>query len=523
MKITTAEEMRTIDRVTSERFGVHSLALMESAGTAVAACVRLYWPTAERITVVCGKGNNGGDGFVAARRLHSAGKVVEVLLLADPSELRGDAANMFARLPIRAVVVRNETDLQDELSRSLGNADLIIDAILGTGFRSPVTGLAAAAIAVINKTTPPVLAVDIPSGAEANSFAPQPGPYMRSDAVVTFTAPRPAHVFGQLTRGPVMVAGIGSPVEAVVSSLGLDVITANDVLPLFAPRALDSNKGKFGHVLAVAGSLGKAGASALAGIGALRAGAGLVTVASPKSTLPTVARFAPELMTEPLAETHQGTISLDCLQGDHMERLAHGKNVIALGPGLSLNPETVQFARALLKRVNKTLVVDADGLNAFEGARAELKGAGRTLVITPHPGEMARLADKTIAEVQADRINVAKNYARDHQCIVVLKGYRTVIAAPDGPAWINATGNPAMAKGGTGDVLTGMIAGLLAQFPSEPLRAVCGAVYLHGLAGDIARDEHGEQSMLASDLLCKIGAAMAETKRRALGKLVRIA
>jgi ADP-dependent NAD(P)H-hydrate dehydratase / NAD(P)H-hydrate epimerase len=522
MKITTADEMRTIDRVTSERFGVHSLGLMENAGTAVAAFAKEHWPHAERITVICGKGNNGGDGFVVARKLHQAGRVVEVLLLGDPSELKGDAANMFGRLPVRPVVIRSDRDLQNELSRSIGNASLIVDAILGTGFNPPVTGLAAAAIEGINKTTAPVLSVDIPSGAVADAYSPEAGTHCRCDAIVTFTAPRPAHLFGQLTRGAVVVASIGSPEQAIVSALNLEVITAADIAPMLAPRALDSNKGRYGHVLVIGGSLGKAGAAAMAGMGALRSGAGLVTVAVPRGVVQTVSSFAAELMTEPLSETHSGSISLDVLEGEHFKHIATGKNVVAIGPGLSRHPESAQFARALLQRALVPVVIDADGLNAFEGKAADLNGSGRVLVITPHPGEMARLTGRTIAEVQSDRVGTARNFAREHSCIVVLKGYRSIVALPGGAAFVNPTGNAGMATGGTGDILTGLIAGFLAQFPDNPAGAVCAAVFLHGMAGDCARDVVGEQPMVATDLLRFNSDAFRRTRQWASEKLLRL-
>ncbi len=522
MKITTADEMRQIDKVTSEKFGVHSLGLMESAGTAVASFAREQWPRADRITVVCGKGNNGGDGFVAARRLHQMGKIVEVVLLGDPSELKGDAANMYGRLPVRPVVIRTERDLEAELSRSIANAALIIDAILGTGFKPPVAGLAAAAIQGINAATAPVLSLDIPSGASADSYTADPGPYCRSDAIITFTAPRPAHLFGQLTRGPLAVAPIGSPDAAIVSALNMEVITSADIAPLLAPRALDANKGRFGHVLIIGGSLGKAGAAAMAGIGALRSGAGLVTVATPRSVLNTVAGFAAELMTEPLAETHQGTISLDAFEGEHFTRISAGKNVIAIGPGLSRHPESAQLARAVLKRSKLPMIIDADGLNAFESAPAELTGAGRTLIITPHPGEMSRLAGKPIADIQANRLAIARSFARDHQCIVVLKGYRTIVALPTGLAYVNPSGNAGMATGGTGDVLTGLIAGFVAQFADRPEQAVCAAVFLHGLAGDYARDMVGEQPMVATDLLRYTPDAVRRARQWASERILRI-
>jgi len=257
-----------------------------------------------------------------------------------------------------------------------------------------------------------VLSIDIPSGALADSYTPESGPYCRSDAIVTFTAPRPAHLFGQLTRGPLVVAPIGSPEQAIVSALNLEAISAADIDPLLAPRSLDSNKGRYGHVLVVGGSLGKAGAAAMAGMGALRSGAGLATVAVPRSVFLTVASFAPELMTEPLPETTQGSIALNVLEGKRFDQIASGKTVLALGPGLSRHAESAQFARALFQRTQTPIVVDADGLNAFESNPSELAGAGRVVVITPHPGEMARITGKSIAQVQADRIGCARAFAQ---------------------------------------------------------------------------------------------------------------
>ena len=277
MKITTAAEMREIDHASTEKFGVPSLTLMENAGSAVAQFILDNYRGADRIVVVCGKGNNGGDGFVAARKFHLAGRVVEVMLLASPAELKGDAATMFEQLPVRPIVVQNTQGLKAESARSLGNCDLLVDALLGTGFKPPVTGLYADAIATMNSSGKPVVAVDIPSGADSDAMTAQSGEGIaRADAIVTFTAPRPAHVFGQLTRGPVVVAPIGSPDAAIESNLKLEVTTARDLAELLAPRPMDSNKGMYGHVLIVGGSLGKSGAAAMAGMAALRAGAGLV-------------------------------------------------------------------------------------------------------------------------------------------------------------------------------------------------------------------------------------------------------
>ena len=508
MKITTAAEMRQIDGVTTEKYGVPSLTLMENAGGAVAQFILERYPLAQRVTVVCGKGNNGGDGFVVARRLHDAGRIVEVILLARPDELKGDAATMFQSL--RAASVESSQQLTAEFSHAIAHCDLMVDAILGTGFKPPVKGLYAEAIAAINQSGRPVVAVDIPSGAESDSMQPQAREALaRADAIVTFTAPRPAHVFGGLTRGPIVVAPIGSPDEAIVSTLNLEVTVARDLSRLLAPRPLDSNKGMYGHALVVGGSLGKSGAAAMAGMAVLRAGAGLSTVAVPGGVLPSVAAFAAELMTEPLPETESGAIDTSAF--DQVAELASAMTVVAVGPGIGRTPETWEFVHQLVNRLRCPMVIDADGLNAFQGKTQLLDGSQRPLVLTPHPGEMSRLTGMSIQEIQADRLKVARSFAREHHLVLVLKGNNTIIALPDGEAWVNPTGNPGMATGGTGDILTGMVAGVIAQMPDDVARATVTAVYLHGLAGDIAAETMGEHSLTATDLLT----ALPEAFRRA--------
>jgi ADP-dependent NAD(P)H-hydrate dehydratase / NAD(P)H-hydrate epimerase len=520
MKIVSAEEMRAIDRTTSERFGVPSLTLMENAGTAVAEYVLANHGSAHHIVVFCGKGNNGGDGLVAARVLLERGKAVQLILLADPAELGGDAARMYGKLPIVATIARSSDDLKSEPVRQLLAADLYLDAVLGTGFKPPVRGLYAEAIEILNASPQPVIAVDIPSGADADGMAPQTGLMVAADGIVTFTAPRPAHVFSQLTPDSTVVAGIGSPNQAIMSELHLNVITARDIAPLLGPRPADSNKGKYGHVLVVGGSLGKAGAAAMAGFSALRVGAGLSTVVTAKSVLATVAGFHPEIMTEALPETASGTISADALEP--LSELSKGKSVLAIGPGISRFPATSDFVRALVGTSSVPIVLDADGLNAFEGKTTQLNGTGRLLVITPHPGEMARLAGCSIADVQKDRLGTARRFARDHELIVVLKGNRTLVVQPDGEAWVNMTGNPGMSTGGTGDILTGMVAGMIAQHPQQAMLAVCAAVQLHGLAGDVMLKQVGEHSMVATDLLTGLPEAFFTARQTAREKFVRL-
>ena len=518
MKIVSAAEMRAIDRATSERFGVPSLTLMENAGAAVAEVALANYHAARRVVVFCGKGNNGGDGFVAARRLHQKGKTVQVILLADPADLKGDAAEMYGKLPVAAIAVHSPDDLKSDRVRLSLPADLYIDAILGTGFKPPVTGLYADAIGLINASQAPVLAVDIPSGADADAMGVQTGVMARADAIVTFTAARPAHAFSLLTDGSTQVAPIGSPDEAILSSLQLNVITARDFAPLIQPRRPDSNKGLYGHVLVIGGSLGKAGAAAMAGMAALRAGAGLATIATAASVLSTVAGFHPEVMTESLPETSAGTISLDACE--RLTELTKGKSVLAIGPGISRDAETASLVRRLVAKSEIPIVLDADGLNAFEGHTTEMKGGSRLLVVTPHPGEMARLAGCSTADVQKDRLGVARQFAHEHELIVVLKGHRTLVVQPDGEAWVNTTGNPGMSTGGTGDILTGMVAAMIAQNPKDVMRAVCAAVHLHGSAADRMLDNVGEHSMVATDLLRGLPEAFWHAQRTAREKFV---
>jgi hydroxyethylthiazole kinase-like uncharacterized protein yjeF len=520
MKIVTSAEMREIDRLTSEQFGVPSLTLMENAGSAVAEFALASYADAKSFGVICGKGNNGGDGFVAARKLYQAGREVRLLLLADPSELRGDAAANFARLPKGESSFAVFNAWGEPAFKEVFGCDVLIDAILGSGFRPPVSGLYAEAIAKINAATPPVVAVDIPSGADADVMGDRTGAVARADAIVTFTAPRPAHVFGNLTSGPIVIAAIGTPEEAIQSSLNLQVITPKEIAVLIGPRPRDSNKGMYGHVLVAGGSLGKTGAAVMAGFSALRTGAGLVTVASPQSTLGIIAGYHPELMTEPLSETEIGSISKVALE--EFDRVAENKTVLAIGPGISRHPSTAEFVHTVVGKSQTPIVLDADGLNAFENRAQELTGHGRTLVLTPHPGEMARLTGLGTAAIQRDRIKVARAFAREHELILVLKGDRTAIANPDGEVWINTTGNPGMATGGTGDILTGIVAGMLAQNPKRAFLAVLAAVYLHGLAGDIAEETMGEHSLVATDLITALPEAFRRVRAQAAEKWVNI-
>ena len=553
MKIVTAEEMRAIDRATTEKHGVPSLTLMENAGAAVADFALKHFEF-ESVCAVCGRGNNGGDGFVAARKLHEAGKKVSVIVLAKgPEELRGDAAEMFKKLPGECIWAGDEERLsQPHVQDLLQATELVLDAIVGTGFKPPLEGLARRAVEAINERAAPVVSVDLPSGAYSDSFLPAKGQgfMARSDGVITFTAPKPIHVFGGVTEGPIAVAGIGSPDELLMdrSSLNLEVTAPGYLYLLFHPREADAHKGNFGHILVIGGSVGKAGAAAMAGIASLRSGAGLVTVACPRSVQPTVAGFAPELMTEPLPETEAGTIAESAQE--RIEALLEKKDVVVLGPGISRHPETERLVRRLAQKIGgeTKLVLDADGLNAFAGHAEELRSEG-LLILTPHPGEMARLTGEQTPADHQGRIRIAREVAKKHRAIVALKGHRTVTASPSGAVWVNMSGNPGMAKGGSGDVLSGILAAAHAQIQgglgrrqstdsynrmkelmrrrdegdadaARELEEISESsafdmftmitaigVCAHGLAGDVAKALRGEASMLATDIANNLGEA----------------
>jgi NAD(P)H-hydrate epimerase len=518
MRVLTTDEVREAERDAISRPGGSTLVLMQAAGIAVAQfCLANF--KFHSVCVVCGKGNNGGDGFVAAEALRGMGHPVSVIVLAkDVSELSPDAAAMCSRMDLKPVWISEEPAFDAGPVQEALQADLILDAIVGTGFKPPLRGLAAKAVEAINSASGTIVAVDLPSGINADDTSPAPRSQdaVFAHGVITFIAPKPAHLFGELTSGPIAVSEIGVTPGMASGKTGLRVITGEDVALAFPPRRTEAHKGEFGHLLVIAGSTGKAGAAALAGMAALRAGAGLVTVASPESIQATVASFAPELMTERLQETSEGTISL---QAEHrIDVLLRGKDAVVLGPGLSTNPETVQFARRLVARCPAPLVLDADGLNAFHGHYDALSASAAPFrVLTPHPGEAGRLLALSTKDIQADRIEIARRMARQTGWCTVLKGWRTIVAGASGETWINMSGNPALAKGGSGDVLSGIIGAALArhQDPPGPVAAidkmkdirVAAAVHVHGLAGDMARDELHENTVLATDVIESLAGA----------------
>jgi hydroxyethylthiazole kinase-like uncharacterized protein yjeF len=512
MKVLTAAEMGAADRRSAEG-GVSLEELMENAGGVVARFCLGRYPEAARVLVLCGKGNNGGDGFVAARLLAGEGVGVRVLLVGERSGVKGEAAEALARLlqaTDEAVVEELGDDVgEQELVELLGEADLLVDAVFGTGFRGPMRAGAAVTLrAAVGEVKVPVVAVDLPSGWDADSYEETVEGAFRADAVVTFTAPKIAHCFGHLTAdvfGAVVVGEIGSPEEAVESELGIHWGGAAKRVSQKA-RPINSNKGKFGHVLVVGGSYGTAGAPSMASLACLRSGAGLVTAAVPREIVALVGGIAPELMVRGLVQGGEGSASLANL--DSLDELLKGIKVIALGPGLSTRGEAPEFARQLVARTSLPMVVDADGLNAFDAERArDLAGHRRTMVLTPHPGEMARLLGVTVADVEKDRIGLARKFATEHGVTLVLKGWRTLVAHPDGRIAVNTTGNPALAKGGSGDILTGIVAAMLAQHPDAVGEAVEAAVYLHGLAADFVAQTMEEKTVLATDVIAGLSGA----------------
>jgi len=517
MRVLNARQMREADRRTIEEIGIPSIVLMENAGRQVVAAIEAMHADLleDSVAVLCGHGNNGGDGFVVARTLAQRGVDVSVFLVGRVADVRGDArANLdiLGRLGFTVVEIADSSAWELHVSE-IRDCALIIDAMFGTGLNAPLSGLLETVVADVNGSGIPVVAIDLPSGLSADT--PEPiGPFVEAGMTVTLGAPKLCLVLppGESRAGDIVIADIGIPSDVFeqLDAPRIELLTRGAMRALVSPRAPDSHKGDYGRVTIVAGSRGKTGAAHLAAIGALRSGAGLVTVAVPDDSQQTLAAMAPEYMTEVLAQTMGDGISVAMV--DRVLDLA--RDVLAIGPGLGQAADTQAFIRELVDRATMPLVVDADGLNAFVGDPDKLSGRDeRDVIITPHPGEMARLVGMSTDEVQANRLDVARNFAIAHHVYVVLKGHRTLIATPDEKVFINPTGNPGMATGGTGDVLTGMIAAWLAQLLDA--EAACKlAVYLHGLAGDLTEAELGEVAMTSGDLAAHLGTAVLELTQR---------
>ncbi len=508
--IFTAAEMRALDARAIRELGIPGTRLMDAAGSGAAVLIgRWLAPIrGRRVVVVCGKGNNGGDGFVVARRLRTRGAAVQVFLVGSRREVRGDAAEALAGWRGRVEAIDAGPD-PGALVRALESADAVVDALLGTGVTGPARGPVAAAIDAINEAGRrgvPVIALDLPSGLDSDRGL-VPGPVVKATRTVTFAGLKRGLLLqpGAALAGHVEVVDIGIPSDEVARGINTWGLDAADVRRYFPPREVDAHKGRFGHLLIVAGSRGKTGAAALAGRSALRAGVGLCTIAAPASQQPIIAALAPEYMTEALPETASGGLALAAREP--LLELAHRMDAVALGPGLSLDVEAQALARALVAEVERPLIADADALTALAGHLDLLRRALGPRALTPHPGEMARMLGVSIEAVQGDRLELTRRFCREHHAALALKGAGTVVGGPDGRVAVNPTGNPGMAKGGSGDVLTGIVGALLAR-GIEPAAALEAGCYVHGLAGDLAAASRGEIAMIAGDIVETLPAAL---------------
>lgn len=522
MYLASASQMQRMDRKTIEEFGIPGFVLMENAGR---GAVRFFLSTFtdlenRKVGVVCGKGNNGGDGFVMARYLACRNIPVAVYLLCAKDAVSGDAKahmDLMTRLDVPVYEVKDQKDLLTHKT-AMGLRDLWIDAIFGTGLNTEVTGFHRTVIELINDFAKPVFAVDIPSGLHPDTGQPL-GVCIRAEATATFGYAKTGLVQfpGAEFAGHIRVVDIGIPPSMARDVLvSCRLLTPDNMVSRFRPRKPDSHKGGSGHLLVVAGSRGKTGAAALCAESAMRIGAGLVTLAVPQNLMDAVEIMTKEVMTLPLADIKDGCLAKDA-SIDILKAL-QSRPCLVMGPGLGLEPQTVQAIQAVIKGAATPVVLDADALNSLEGQASLLREAKKDVVITPHPREMSRLSGKTVEEIQADRLAAAESFAMKYRVHVVLKGARTVIAHPDGQMFINPTGNPALASGGTGDVLAGVIAGLITQgYPVKD--AVHMGVYLHGAAADELAASRGPVGILASDIMGMLPGMMAKAGSGSLARL----
>ena len=511
MKILDAAAMREVDRTAIEEMGIPSLVLMENAAMGLADSIGEAYPDVAAVAIFCGPGNNGGDGLALARHLTARGYEVEILVVTGGRGLRGDA-EVQLQICRKAGLAIHEDQGEESIFAAVdlvSGADLVVDAVFGTGLTRPLEGMFARLVEAINMLPIPCVAVDLPSGLNGSSHGVM-GPHVQADLTVTFGAPKVPHVLlpAAGSVGQVVVADLGIPPGLIAEAAGdLHLLTEEDLSGYLAPRPAASHKGDFGHALIVAGSVGKSGAAILAARAAVRSGAGLVTVAAPEPIVQTVELGSLESMTLPLAVGDGG--GLDPRTVDEILDFSRDKRALAVGPGLGIHDSTAAAVRAIVAGCDLPLVLDADGLNAFEGAIDDLSAAACTRVLTPHPGELARMVGQSVSEIQADRVLSVRDAARRSGAVVVLKGAQTLVASPSGGVYINATGNPGMASGGTGDVLTGILVGLLAQ-GLDAMSAACLSVWVHGAAGDGALEGRGTLALTAGDVLTALPAALQE-------------
>lgn len=500
MKILNAEQMRNIDRRAIERFGVPSIVLMENAALAVVDAIAEHYPEAGRVALICGLGQNGGDGFAVARHLENRGVVPVLIIVGDRAAIKGDARTnllICERLGIPIYDLRTSDDVETALAHA-ADADLIVDAIFGTGLNRAPADVHADVIRGIAELRIPVLAVDLPSGANASAAEPFE-PCLQAEVTVTFAAPKLCHVFepASLYCGEVIVADISIPEIAIDDeAVSLALITPDDVQPHVAPRLANTHKGTYGHVAVIAGSPGRSGAALMCARGAIRTGAGLVTVMTDPDTAKLV---------------HAGSVESMTYSGTDLQDFLRNKSAVLIGPGLADDESSYANVRAILEAIELPAIIDASALNAFASRIDALNPRGLPRVITPHPGELARLLGSDTKSIGRERIDAAREAALRSRCVVVLKGYQSLVAEPDGHVFVNPTGNPGMATGGMGDVLSGIIAAFLAR-ATDPLDAACAGVYLHGLAGDILAAEFGDTGLAATDLADRIPAAIQKVR-----------
>ncbi|MEK6726870.1 MAG: NAD(P)H-hydrate dehydratase [Deltaproteobacteria bacterium] len=510
LPLVTASEMKEIDRKAAEVFGTPTHDLMENAGKGLSKVIFKQYPETRKIAIFCGKGNNGGDGLVAARYLSGKANVV-VFLLCAKEEMRGDAGANLDKYKGKLFEITSEEEFKKTISGA-SKADIIVDAILGTGLKAELTGQYRSVVEGINSLGKKIVSVDIPSGISSDTGQVM-GVAVKAELTITFGIPKVGlYLFpGSEYAGKIEVIDIGFP-EALISGEGIraGTIERTDIAPLFPPRLKDTHKGNYGHLLVVAGSRGKTGAAAMTASSALRTGAGIVTLAVPKNLQPIYEMKLIEVMTEPLSEGERWSIGENAL-GEVLS-LAEDKSAVAIGPGIVPTPAATMVMAKLIKELYQPIVIDAGGIDAIIGNPDVLKEAKGPRVITPHPGEMGRLLGVSSRDVHADRVGIASRVAVENNVCVVLKGAHTVIALPEGRVYINTTGNPGMATAGAGDVLTGMIGGLLAQ-GFKPELAAIAAVYLHGLTGDLLSNEKGDYGIIATDLIEKIPYAINSVRR----------
>lgn len=509
LPVVTADEMRAIDRITIDKF-VPGIELMENAGRGVKDAIAARWEPGKGVdaVIVCGKGNNGGDGFVVARLLKKDGYRVKTFLLGKAKDLKGDALTNYRRckklkMSVREIAARDLGDLE----KALAGARIVVDAVFGTGFSGEPKGVAAGAIEAMNEVDAPVVAVDIPSGVDSTTGEALNA--VAADLTVTMALPKRGHVLhpGRALTGELNVVDIGIPVDVVASKdPGVYFMQPEDISGALPVRPPDAHKWSCGYVAAVCGSTGFTGAAALTSASALRAGAGLVTLAIPRSLNTIMEVMLTEVMTLPVPETRDGSFSLKA--ATKIKKLIEKADAVAIGPGLSLNAETQQVVRRLVPRMGKPTVLDADGINAFAGKPKKLKNLDFPLVITPHGGELSRLTGIDKNTIATERIDAARYVATELGLVIVLKGAPTVVAEPLGSVFVNPTGNEGLATAGSGDVLTGVIAGFLAQGLDAIPAACCGA-YVHGLAADMLRENIGPYGFLAGDVKDMIPMAIA--------------